>query len=73
MSIIVSPHNSTEEKALLAFLDSMKYDYTRDNETFILSESQQGEILERDREYEAGKTETYSLDEIISHFNIKEK
>ncbi|MBS1521599.1 MAG: addiction module protein [Bacteroidetes bacterium] len=70
MSIIVNPHNSKEEKALLAFLDSMKYDYVRDNETFILSEAQQQEILERDREYEAGKTETYSLDEIIAHFNI---
>jgi hypothetical protein len=73
MSIIVNPHNSKEEKALLAFLDSMKYDYVRDNETFILSEAQQQEILERDREYEAGKTESYSLDEIIAHFNIKEE
>jgi hypothetical protein len=73
MSIIVNPHNSKEEKALLAFLDSMKYDYVRDNETLVLSESQQQEILERDRQYEAGEAETYSLEEIITHFNIKEK
>jgi hypothetical protein len=73
MSIIVNPHNPNEEQALLAFLDSMKYDYTRDNKALILSEAQQQEILERDRQYEAGEIETYSLDEIIAHFNIKEK
>ena len=27
MSILVNPHNEQEEKALLAFLNSMKYDY----------------------------------------------
>ena len=73
MSIIVNPHNPKEEQALLAFLDSKKYDYTMDNETALLSEAQQQEILERDRQYEAGETENYSLDEIIAHFNIKEK
>jgi hypothetical protein len=73
MSIIVNPHNPKEEQALLAFLDSMKYDYTWDNDTFVLSEAQQKEILERDRQFESGETETYSLDEIIAHFNIKEK
>jgi hypothetical protein len=73
MTIVVNPHNPQEERALLAFLDNMKYDYSREEETFVLSESQQKEILERDREYEAGETETYSVDEIIAHFNIKEK
>jgi len=73
MTIVVNPHNSQEEKALLAFLDSMKYDYSQEDEIFILSEAQQNEILERDREYEAGEAETYSIDEIIAHFNIKEK
>jgi len=73
MSIIVNPHNSKEEKALLAFLDNMKYDYIKDNETQILSKTQQLEILERDRQYEAGEIETFSLNEIIAHFNLKDK
>ncbi|HZY35446.1 MAG TPA: hypothetical protein VFE53_02290 [Mucilaginibacter sp.] len=73
MTIVVTPHNPQEEKALLTFLDSMKYDYSQEDETLILSDAQQKEILERDREYEAGETETYSIDEIIAHFNIKEK
>jgi len=73
MTIVVNPHNPKEEKALLAFLDGMKYDYSPEDDTFVLSEAQQKEILERDREYEAGKAETYSIGEIITHFNIKEK
>jgi hypothetical protein len=50
----------------------MKYDFIRDSENMILSEAQQQEILERDRQYESGETETYSLDEIIAYFDIKE-
>jgi hypothetical protein len=73
MTIVVNPHSKQEEKALLAFLDSMKYDYSRENEVVILSEAQQQEILDRDREYEAGEAKSYSLDEIITHFNITKK
>jgi hypothetical protein len=73
MTIIVNPHNPQEEQTLLAFLERMKCDYSREDEAFFLSEAQQKEILERDREYEAGETETYSIDEIVAHFNIKEK
>ncbi len=51
----------------------MKYDYSREDETFILSQAQREEILARDGEFEAGATETYSIDEIVAHFNIKEK
>jgi hypothetical protein len=72
MTIVVNPHSENEEKELLAFLDRMKYDYNLE-ETISLSEAQQEEILERDRLYEDGKTENYSIDQIISHFNIKEK
>ena len=72
MSIIVNPHNPQEEKALLAFLDSLKYEYTQADDTLLLSANQQQEILERDRQYEAGKTETYTLDQVISYFGIKE-
>ncbi len=72
MSIIVNPHSPQEEKALLSFLDSMKYDYTQADDAIILSSDQQQEILERDRRFEAGEIETYTLDQIINHFGIKE-
>jgi hypothetical protein len=72
MSIIVNPHNQKEEKALLAFLESMKYEYTLADDAIILSPGQQQEILERDRQYEAGETKTYTLEQVINHFGIKE-
>jgi hypothetical protein len=73
MSIVVNPHNQQEEQALLSFLDNMKYDYTKDSSDVFLSDAQQLEILERDRQYEAGEAEVYSLAEIIAHFNLKDK
>jgi hypothetical protein len=72
MSIVVNPHNQQEEKALLAFLDSMKYDYSQADDAIFLSEAQQQEILERDRQYEAGEAETFTLNQVINHFGIKE-
>jgi hypothetical protein len=72
MSIVVNPHDQQQERALLAFLDKMQYDYTRTNNAIVLSEAQQQEILERDRLYEAGETESFTLDEIINYFGIKE-
>ena len=42
-------------------------------ETPHLSEAQQQEILRRDEEYEAGKAETYTLKEVITHFSSREK
>ena len=72
MSIVVNPHSKQEELELLAFLDRMKYDYIKD-ENIVLSGAQQLEILERDRQYEAGETETYSLKDIIAYFGIDEK
>jgi hypothetical protein len=72
MSIVVNPHNQQEEKALLAFLDGMKYDYSHADDAFFLSEAQQQEILDRDKQYEAGESETFTLNQVISHFGIKE-
>jgi len=72
MSIIVNPHNPEEENALLAFLDSMKLDYIQAENDVLLSETQQQEILLRDKKYEAGEAETFTLNQVINHFGIKE-
>lgn len=66
MSIIVNPHNLQEEKALIEFLEKMKFDYSQDND--LLTEAQQKEILDRDRQYEAGEAEVFTLDEVIARF-----
>jgi len=72
MSIIVNPHNQEEERELLAFLDRMNYNYTNE-ETTLLSDAQQEEILERDRQYEAGEAEVYTFNEFIAHFGTRGK
>jgi hypothetical protein len=68
MTIVVNTHNEREEQELLDFLERMKYEYAKEDS--ILSDEQLAEISERDMEFEAGKAETYSLDQIKSHFNI---
>ncbi len=70
MTIVVKPHNKNEEMELLAFLDRMKYDYSRE-EPVALSETQLQETLKRDRLYEDGKTDTFSIEDIITHFKLK--
>lgn len=70
MTIVINTHNEQEEKELVKFLQLKKYEYAEEEN--ILSEQQLAEILERDAEYEAGKTETFSIDQIKSYFNIKQ-
>jgi hypothetical protein len=64
MSIIVTPHNEQEEKILLAFLNSLEYDYT----TFEVDiptpagekrqtiEEYNNEIAEAEAEYKKGNS-----------------
>ena len=69
MSIIVNPHSQQEEQALLAFLDELHLDYTRQELT--ISDAQLQEILERDRKYEAGETDVFTLTDIKAYFGNK--
>jgi len=60
MSILVNPHNEQEEKTLIAFLNSRKYDYKSDidledkevTEAFL--DQYNKEIDEADAEVESG-------------------
>jgi len=56
MSILVNPHSEQEEKALIAFLDSMKYDYKADidTDTEAFLDEYNKEIDEAEVEIEAG-------------------
>ncbi|MES2377188.1 MAG: hypothetical protein V4553_11445 [Bacteroidota bacterium] len=48
----------------------MSIDINQPN-TDKLSAEQQAEVLERDKQYEAGETNVYSIDDIVAYFNIK--
>lgn len=56
MTVTVNLHSVEEEKALIEFLDKMKYDYLSDDNHFTLSESQKQEVIRRDNEFIDGKT-----------------
>lgn len=64
MTVVVNTHNAQEEKVLLAFLDSLNYDYQNDNQS-LLTEEQQQEILLRDEEHLSGKVEARNWKEIV--------
>lgn len=56
MSILVNPHSEQEEKTLIAFLDSMKYDYRSDidADTEAFLDQYNKEIDEAEAEIESG-------------------
>ena len=53
-TLTVDIHNEDEERVLIAFLNSLKYDY-RTNAVDELSESQKTEVLRRQALFEAGE------------------
>lgn len=64
MTISVNTQTEQEEKVLIAFLDSLAYDYqTEEDETF-LTDTQKAEVLARDKEFEEGKTTAEDWKEI---------
>jgi hypothetical protein len=75
MEIVVTPHNEQEEKILLAFLNSMQYEYTSldsknqmpVNERKQTIEEYNDEIAEAEKEYKKGKSVT--TDELKKSMN----
>jgi putative addiction module component (TIGR02574 family) len=66
-TLTVDMHNEQEERVLLAFLNSLKYDY-HTNTSDELSEEQKAEILRRHHLYENGKMKTEPWEEVKKRF-----
>jgi putative addiction module component (TIGR02574 family) len=65
MTISVNTQNEQEEKVLIAFLESLNYDYqTEDEEDVFLTDEQKAEILRRDNELREGKVTARDWSEI---------
>lgn len=77
MSILVNPHNEQEEKALLAFLNSKKYDYKpgvgeSDDEAMVVFLDQYNkEIDEAEAEIDNGNY--FTQDEVEKIFKERRK
>lgn len=74
MTVVVNLRNSKEEKVLLAFLNSLEYDYQTDSSSVALSEEQQKEVLRRENAFAEGKTAARSwktLKTILKTYTVK--
>ncbi|TWR29339.1 hypothetical protein FPZ43_10305 [Mucilaginibacter pallidiroseus] len=66
MTVSINVHTEQEEKVLLAFLDSLKYDYIKDDNDAPLTPDQRDEILLRDKEFIDGRSSARDWAEIKS-------
>jgi len=64
MTVVVNFRNEEEEKVLLAFLNSLQYNYETTPEISLLTLEQEKEILRRDKAFAEGKTSARPWDEI---------
>ena len=56
--------NEQEKKVLLAFLDSLSYQYRPDNDDYLLSDHEINLMLQRKADFLAGKTSSRPWSEI---------
>jgi hypothetical protein len=64
MTVVVNLRNGEEEKVLLAFLNSLAYEYQTDSFNIELTEEQAKEILRREKSFAEGKTTLRTWDEV---------
>jgi len=64
MAVVVNLKNPEEEKVLIAFLESLNYDYLTTSDVPELTHDQQQEVLLREKAFAEGKTSSRSWEEI---------
>ena len=67
-TLLVNITDEQEERALLAFLDSHKYNYTTGVHPDELSEVQKEEILRREQDFISGKIKAEPWSEVRKRF-----
>lgn len=60
--------NDQEKKVLLAFLDSLSYHYTSENDDYVLTDDEVKEIVRRKTDFLAGKTTARPWDDIKKRY-----
>ncbi len=64
MTVVVNLRNDEEEKVLIAFLNSLEYDYQTTAPDIELTTAQKKEIIRREKSFAEGKTTARSWEEI---------
>ena len=67
-TLLVNIADEQEERALLDFLNSNKYNYSTETQSDDLSEAQKTEILRRERDFKAGKIKSEPWEEVRKRF-----
>jgi len=67
-TLTVNINNELEERVLIAFLNSLKYDY-KITAHHSITESQGAEIFRRERDFEAGKINAEPWEEVRNRFS----
>jgi hypothetical protein len=67
-SLPVNLNDEQEERALLAFLNSLKYNYTTENSADDISDAQKKEILRREEDFKSGKMKSEPWSEVRKRF-----
>jgi hypothetical protein len=60
--------NEQEKKVLLAFLDSLSYHYSTDSDSYLLSDAEIKELVQRKNDFLAGKTTSRPWSEIKQRY-----
>jgi hypothetical protein len=63
-TLVIDLQNDQEKKVLLAFLDSLSYQYRTDSDDYVLTDEQVNEMLKRKSDFLAGKTTSRPWSEI---------
>jgi putative addiction module component (TIGR02574 family) len=67
-TLLVNISDEQEERALLDFLNSHKYNYITETQSSGLSEAQKIEILRREQDFKAGKIKSEPWEEVRKRF-----
>jgi putative addiction module component (TIGR02574 family) len=67
-TLTVDINNEQEERVLLAFLNSLKYNYKTGTQPEGLTEAQEKEILRREKDFESGKIQAEPWTEVRKRF-----
>jgi C-terminal processing protease CtpA/Prc len=64
----IDVQNEQEKKVLLAFLDSLNYQYRSDSDDYVLNDAEIREMLQRKDDYITGKTTSKLWSEIKKRY-----
>jgi hypothetical protein len=67
-TLMININDEQQERVLLAFLNSLKYNYTTEVQPNEISDAQKEEILKREIDFNSGKIKSEPWEEVRKRF-----